>query len=131
MNTIQTFVVVDDDLLNNRICTLMIDRTLGGTVKTNTFSSPEAALTFIQKEYAEGVNPTVLLLDINMPTMNGWEFMEQYAGFDKAIQEQIFVYIVSSSVDWRDKEKAEANPLVKGFIPKPLESDMIVSLVKG
>lgn len=55
--------------------------------------------------------------------------MEQFEKFDDIIKKQIVVYIVSSSVDQRDHDKANANPLIKGFIPKSLESHIILSLV--
>jgi CheY-like chemotaxis protein len=128
MNTIRTFIVVDDDLFNNMICSLIIKRTLGEETDTKTFSSPEEGLAFIQKEYAEPLKPTILFLDINMPTLTGWEFMEQYEAFSNRIKDQITIYIVSSSVNERDKEKAKANKYISGFISKPLESQIILSL---
>jgi hypothetical protein len=56
--------------------------------------------------------------------------MEEYEKFNDAIKNQISVYIVSSSVDYRDKDKAQANKNIKGFISKPVEQEAIL-LVAG
>ncbi|UZR99228.1 response regulator [Chondrinema litorale] len=60
----------------------------------------------------------LILLDINMPIMNGWEFLDAYAS--KEFKNEIPIYVLSSSIDPNDKEKADNNPKVIGFIEKPL-----------
>lgn len=63
----------------------------------------------------------LLLLDINMPIMNAWEFLDhiQNTGY----QQQVMVVIVSSSINETDRRKAFSYPQVVGFIQKPFRSE--------
>ncbi|MEO5893245.1 MAG: response regulator [Ferruginibacter sp.] len=127
MSTVRKYIIVDDDPFNNILCKMMLKDTLG-ELDIKTFTAPEDGLAFIQNEYTHTLGPTILFLDINMPTLTGWEFMEVYEKFGPAITEQISVYILSSSVDDRDSDKADANNYIKGFISKPLSHDIILTL---
>lgn len=129
MNYVRKYIIVDDDPINNIICSMAIKRTLG-EVNTKTFSVPEEGLAFIQNEYIKNLHPAILFLDINMPTLTGWEFMEQFEKFSAEIKNQITIYILSSSVDQRDKDKANANAYIKGFISKPLTREMILTVAE-
>ncbi len=127
MKKIRKYIIVDDDPFNNVLGCIALKNALG-LVDTKTFTQPEEGLAFVKAEYPKIQEPTILFLDINMPTLTGWEFMEQFEKLDKVIKENISVYILSSSVDQRDKDKAKANPSIKGFISKPLESETILEL---
>ena len=127
MSSIAKYIIVDDDPFNNILCKIQIEMTLG-KVDICTFQVPEDGLKFIQTEYRNSMMPTILFLDINMPTITGWEFMERYEKFTERIRNQITIYILSSSVDPRDKNKAKNNKLITGFISKPLVSEMILTL---
>src|SRR5450432_4118361 len=127
MNNIEKYIIVDDDAFNNIICRILIERTLG-LVDVKTFEVPEEALAFIQDEYVSSTMPAILFLDINMPTITGWEFIEQFGKFSEEIKKQISIYILSSSVDPRDKDKAEGNKYIKSFLSKPLTRETILSI---
>src|ERR1700712_4194260 len=105
MSTDLKYIVVDDDSFNNTICRMIIEDALG-EVEINEFTEPEEGLLFIQQNIK---SPAVLFLDINMPTLTGWEFLEQYDKFNDEVKTCLSVYILSSSLDWRDKDKANAN----------------------
>jgi len=62
-----------------------------------------------------------ILLDLNMPIMNGWQFLDELQKYSK--KEKTFVIIVSSSVDLSDKKKANAYPQVIGFFEKPFSEE--------
>ena len=125
MNTGLKYVAVDDDSFNNMLCSMIIEDTLG-EVDINTFTKPEEGLAFIENVES----PTVLFLDINMPTLTGWEFLEQYEKFSEEVKMQINIYILSSSVDQRDMNKANENKYVKGFISKPLDFETVISIAE-
>lgn len=72
------------------------------------------------------LNPDVLLLDINMPVMNGWGLLDKLMGKNTSLDFPIF--IVSSSLDVNDKEKAASYDFVKGYINKPINKEKIESL---
>jgi response regulator RpfG family c-di-GMP phosphodiesterase len=127
MRQVRTFIIVDDDHLSNLICTMALKNALGN-VHIKTFLSPEEGLAYIKEAYEKDQGLTILLLDINMPTLSGWDFMEQYETFSETIKDQLIIYILSSSVDKRDKEKANASKYVSGFISKPLEAHNILAL---
>ena len=124
MSTEMKYIIVDDDPFNNKICTMIIEDALND-VDIKAFTKPEEGLTFL-KENTNG--HVVLFLDINMPTLSGWEFLEQYEEFPEEVKMQISIYILSSSLDHRDKAKANANKNVSGFISKPLEFETVISI---
>ena len=122
------FILVDDDDLTNLIHDMTLKDALGEKVLVETFEKPEEALEFIQNTYAEDSDPTILFLDINMPGINGWEFLKRYEKFSAAVKSRINIYILSSSVDPRDVRQAEENKNVLGFLSKPLSAENIISI---
>jgi len=122
------FILVDDDDLTNLIHDMTLKDALGEKVLVETFVKPEEALEFIQNTYTENSDPTILFLDINMPGINGWEFLERYEKFSPAVKSRINIYILSSSVDPRDVRRAEENKNVLGFLSKPLSAENISSI---
>jgi CheY-like chemotaxis protein len=64
--------------------------------------------------------PRVIFLDLNMPVMNGWEFLEDFMKIPNKNQEDIIVYIISSSVDPRDLERVQHYKIVNNYILKPI-----------
>ena len=60
-----------------------------------------------------------------MPTMNGWEFMEELQLEDKSNSDRMKVIMVTSSIDYNDRSKAQQYPLVTDYIPKPLKKHHI------
>ena len=127
MSTDLKYIIVDDDSLNNTICTMILEEALGN-VEINEFTEPEKALLFIRENVK---SPTILFLDINMPILSGWEFLDQYEKFSKEVKMHISIYMLSSSLDRRDKDKAKANKYVQGFISKPLEFETVLLIAEG
>lgn len=123
------YLVIDDDPISNFICQVLIKKALNDAY-IKTFTSPQEGLDFLHREYKDSCHPTVLLLDINMPEMSGWEFMEYFEKMDESIKKQFTIYILSSSLDERDKERAQKNKNIKDYIEKPLNKEMISELSK-
>lgn len=123
------FIVVDDDPMNNKICHFIIKQVYH-TASVRVFTEGEAALNYITGDYSKEKNTkeAVLFLDLNMPVMTGWEFLERFKRLDREIQNDFKIYILSSSVDERDKERAALEPVVRGFISKPISKEIILSL---
>jgi CheY-like chemotaxis protein len=124
IDTISRFIVVDDDAINNIICSKLIKKALCNA-EVKTIAIPEDALDFLESEFSLRKEPAILLLDINMPTMTGWEFMERYRKFSDEIKNQLTVYILSSSMDHHDIEKANSDQEIKSFLSKPLSIDIL------
>lgn len=122
-------MVVDDDPTTTMLCKIIFNK-FSKEPGTKLFTEPETALASIKEEYSHtnAIISTILFLDINMPAMTGWEFLEMFKEFSEDIRKQFTIYLLSSSVDERDKEKAKENPLVRGFISKPLTVDRLKEL---
>lgn len=67
--------------------------------------------------------PQVILLDLNMPVMDGWEFLEEFSKIKNQIPKHIDLYVVSSSIDYRDIQRAKSIAVVMDYITKPIAID--------
>lgn len=115
------YIIVDDDPTNNLICRLVINKFRPGA-SVISYTSPKEALAFLKAE--KKPQPSILFLDINMPIMTGWEFLDEFVSFNKEIKNQYTIYILSSSIeDFSDKE--EQYPFLSGFFSKPLKIEYL------
>jgi len=132
-----SILVVDDNESDRMLAQFAIED--AGVTKKIFFSNDgEDAINFM-KEYdlykkKEGdlYPPNVVLLDINMPKMNGFEFLEEYERLnaDERYQSLIVLMLTSSHSD-EDKERANKYSAVKGFITKPITEERIAEIVAG
>ncbi|MES2704499.1 MAG: response regulator [Bacteroidota bacterium] len=119
------FVVIDDDKLNNKICTATLEK-LAANADVKTFIDPLLGFDYIaQQDKATGDDATVVFLDINMPTLNGWEFLARFDLLDEAVKKRVKLYILSSSVDKRDIDRARSDKNVVHYLVKPLTRETI------
>lgn len=116
--------LVDDDPINN----LINKRLLGKVNLSNNiliFQDGEEALSKIG-ELTEDEN-LLILLDINMPVLNGWEFLEKYSLNFPSRKDKIV--ILSSSIDFLDRQKAKEFEIIFDFLEKPLTLDLIKDFI--
>lgn len=121
---INELFLVDDDKVVNLIHSKVI-RKSGAAQKVTAFDNAKAALETLKdllRTRPEEL-PEIILLDINMPDMDGWEFLEEFEQFQLPMQYKCKVIIVSSSVDPRDKERSKKYKTVSDFISKPLTAE--------
>jgi len=122
------FIVIDDDPINNLLCSKNIKRSVQDA-DVITFTEAENGLEYIKSNFSEpNIARAILFLDINMPTMSGWEFMEEFEKVDAVIKNKILVYILSSSINQDDKQKARNHPDIVDYIEKPLSVETIKRL---
>ena len=111
--------IVDDDPVHNLITTqLMQSVDLKEDVRI--FNNGQEVIDALKY----GEEPRIILLDINMPIMDGWQFLEEY----QFNHNQADVYILTSSSNSIDLEKADGFKNVKGYYTKPINKDTIISI---
>jgi CheY-like chemotaxis protein len=115
-------LLIDDDKINNFLSTLNIKQTKIASVSKECLNGEEAI------EYLNSTNdfPDLILLDINMPFMDGWQFLEIFQQTEKLID--IPVYILTSSNYDVDMQRAMKYTSVKGYIVKPLKKEVLFSI---
>lgn len=120
-------ILVDDDPVFKYISAKMIEKVRPG-FRIKSFSQGKVALNFLRENYTDEYY-YYILLDINMPVMDGWKFLEAIEDIDFIKTENVSIHIVSSSVDDSDIEKSKKYDLVQGFLHKPLSADRIKSII--
>ena len=122
------FMIIDDSPMNNLICEKTI-RLFSPDVSITAFTDPQVGLDYINSNYNTPFPiETVLLLDINMPVLSGWDVLERFKDFPDFIREQFKIYILTSSINVADKQKADNNPLVCGLLGKPITMTQLESM---
>lgn len=124
-------LLVDDDDINNFISIKLIKKAVSSAEIIACLNGKLAIdkLLEIQREDASRL-PDYILLDINMPVMNGWEFLEEYSRLNIDAAGKTKIFIISSSVFSNDINKAKSFPLVTDFVSKPLNVEKIRELFK-
>ncbi|WP_339876532.1 response regulator [uncultured Algoriphagus sp.] len=115
-----TIFLVDDDPINNLINKRLIGK-VGITENIIEFLEGEEAL--IKLKDIDPKQSLLIFLDINMPVLNGWEFLDKYQKMHSDRSDKIV--ILSSSIDYQDRFKAQEYSIVSGFLEKPLTLDKI------
>jgi CheY-like chemotaxis protein len=64
--------------------------------------------------------PEIIFLDLNMPIMDGWEFLEKFSKIKDELKKEITLYVVSSSINPSDMNRAKSSPTVKDYLVKPV-----------
>lgn len=124
-------LLVDDDEINNFISIKLIKKALLNTEIMACLNGKFAIDQLVELQRNDPSKlPDYILLDINMPIMNGWEFLDEYKRLNIDPSGKSKVFIISSSVFSNDINKARSYPLVKDFISKPLNVDKIVELFR-
>ena len=130
MTTLKTLTIVDDDDIFVFLTTKIIEQTnLVDLIKV--FGNGLDAINFL-KENKNNVDalPDIILLDLNMPIMNGWQFLEKYNKLNPTIGKKITIYICSSSISPDDITRAKTISEVSDYIIKPITKDKLIDLIK-
>ncbi len=75
----------------------------------------------IMENMTEDKLPDIIFLDLNMPVMDGWEFLSEFIKIKNNFDKKITLYVVSSSIDPRDLERAKSFNMVTDYLIKPIE----------
>ncbi|HYG37301.1 MAG TPA: response regulator [Cytophagales bacterium] len=117
-------LIIDDDEVDFIIHSKIIHKE-NSSVKVTYKSSGIEALNYLNKIIEDGEEwPTHILVDINMPPINGFEFVEAYSKYPEKVTQKAKIYILSSSDSSDDKSKAREYPLITDYIVKPLSIEI-------
>jgi len=128
-NSTPIIALVDDD----KIFQLTASRTIMSANLTDRilqFENGEEALEFLKLNAADSDSlPDYIFLDINMPFVDGWMFLDDYAHLKENLKKEIRIYMVSSSIDPRDIDRAKRNQFVNEYVIKPVSREKFVELL--
>lgn len=118
--------LIDDDSLVNYLNREMI-QAMAPNSQIATFELAVNAIASLRRkvELQEPSFPHWIFLDINMPFMDGWEFLDQYAQLPANFRQQTKICLLSSSIDKNDLDRSAANPHVFDYLIKPLSDEQL------
>lgn len=128
-------LLIDDEESNNYLHKMIIQRANIDTHIQVTYDGLEALefLTctgrYTSTQYYP--QPGIIFLDINMPKMNGWEFLKEYVNLPEEQKGKIVMAMLTSSLNQDDIDKANENTNLKGFIGKPLTTKKLMDVVEN
>jgi len=122
-------LLIDDDESVNFINQMVIEK-LGCAEKVITCLNGMSAIEYL-KSYEDGKHPQpdLMFLDINMPAMDGWEFLDAYQQLDKHQQSGVVIVMLTTSLDPEDKERAGRIPVINDFENKPLTIEKLQEIL--
>ncbi|WP_183562176.1 response regulator [Mucilaginibacter sp. SP1R1] len=130
MDKVNIACVIDDDPIYTYTVKRIIDRSLIAD-KTLFFSDGKQAFDFFKENSAQTDRlPDLILLDINMPVWDGWQFMDEFVKISNTIKKKITVYVVSSSIDEDDHRKACSYKQIADFVIKPISDEVLKKMVE-
>lgn len=127
---------VDDDPITLMLCKMVISKS-SFAQEVITAQNGEEAINYFDELKLNtlgadiGRYPQLILLDLNMPVMGGWEFLDEFSKPEYgAVFKNTKVIVLSSTIDPRDINKSKTYPMVVDFISKPITKEMLEDLKK-
>src|SRR5690606_34041870 len=128
MDQVGLVFIVDDDKIY-RYTTEKYIELLKLSNRVKSYADGEEAINSIKANLNNSDDlPDIILLDVNMPIMDGWDFIEEYVKLNPDLHKNITLYMVSSSIDERDRERASLINQVSDYIVKPITEDQLIRL---
>jgi CheY-like chemotaxis protein len=129
MKKLSCILLIDDDVPTNFYNRKVIEK-IDCTDHVEVCSSAEQGLAFLKSQFrgGESPKPELIFLDVNMPGMDGWEFLEAYEELPDVQKGNVLVVMLTSSVNPDDERKALEKG-ANGFATKPLNAEMLQRLI--
>jgi CheY-like chemotaxis protein len=123
-------MLVDDDQNDNFFHERVIKKTSSSTIVIEKNTGQEALDYLKSKNGDKALLPDLIFLDINMPGMNGWDFLQEYDRLDKELQSRVIIIMLTSSDNEDDVARAKAWNFVSDYITKPLTEEVMTDIIK-
>lgn len=123
-------MLVDDNPHDNFFHKRTIKKVDSTTVVIEKSSGLEALEYLKSNKENEDLLPVLIFLDINMPRMNGWEFLQEYEQLDKELQSKVIIVMLTSSDNDNDVARAKAWDFLSDYITKPLTEEVFADIIK-
>ena len=128
---VNTVCIVDDDQIYQVTSKKMIER-INATNNILIFSNGEEAFHFLLQTVSDAdALPDIIFLDVNMPYMDAWQFLEAFETIKFRLPKKITIYVISSSVSETDIQRAKKIPTVKDYYIKPISIDQYSEMLVG
>ena len=121
---VKDIVIIDDDSMSIFI-TLSLIKKCTHEYKIHTFESPSEGVEFLSETYTREDIPTSILIDINMPEMDGWEVIRRL----EKKYDHLNIVVLTSSMHPDDLQRAQRFKSVKRFLHKPVSIDDIKEVI--
>ena len=127
---LRSILLVEDDEATNFISQMVIKKMDCADHVQVTWNGSDA-MDYLRECRKRGMpGPELILLDINMPGVNGWEFLDEYHQLHEAEKGRVIVVMLTTSMNPDDQERATNHPDVSGFRNKPLTSRLMDDILK-
>src|SRR6478609_1235074 len=123
------FIIIDDSQLDCFIGEKIIQNT-GTYSSIKSYMQATDAYEVIKNSNPNSGEPiTIIVLDIQMPVMNGFQFVEAFEQLPESIRSHYAIFMFSSSINENDKNRLENHPCIRKFYSKPISKDIVASIV--
>ncbi|RTY95872.1 response regulator [Flavobacterium sp. GT3R68] len=131
MKLLKTILIVDDDEIFVYLTRKAIEQAMI-VEEIKVFGNGRDAINFL-KENAGNPHllPEIILLDLSMPIMDGWQFLEEFHLIKPRVEKKIIIYIVTSSISPEDITRAKSFNEVSDYIIKPITKQKLIEVVKN
>jgi len=126
MDRIKHILVIDDDSIDNFVSKTLIEKS-NLVEEVSTIDDARKAINYLKDQILEDADalPNIIFLDINMPSMSGWEFLKEYSEIDTRYTEDITLIIFSSYIHTEEVRKLMSFPCVSCYRRKPLSLPIV------
>jgi CheY-like chemotaxis protein len=130
MKTLKNIALVDDDLVYTFLSKKAIESS-NLAERIDVFGNGKDAIDFIKENISNpDLMPDIIFLDISMPVMDGWQFLEEFTLLEPEIGKIIRIYVCSSSISPNDVAKVKSISAVSDYIIKPIAKEKLLALLK-